>query len=260
MSRRGNQRSCYARSQEIARQAGAHLASARMQASPDPLTEDMREVLANRMTWDEAKQNAAARQVRSTRAKQAQAKGSRTPDPRANRPGPNDSRQWAQSMQTTSARDPRLTPGARVLLQVIVAEIGHDPSRILCNGYLAARLHVSPRTVQRYIKQLLAYGYINAETIASERTGLDIGRRIWTIATKVRPFWHRLRAASRGHKAPDPAGKTHAPTEPRSFRGTTKLTPTNSPSGYKDQSSGLEPDHIGNALARLGYTTGYKPG
>ena len=49
--------------------------------------------------------------------------------PREKRPVPNESRQYANPMATTAARDDRLTPQAKALLQVIRARAGKGPKR-----------------------------------------------------------------------------------------------------------------------------------
>ncbi len=190
------------------------------------------------LTWDEYAPIVAGRLERRERALAAQRRGARTFDPRADRPTPSPSIQWAQPMDTQAARDTRVTPGARALLQIIVAEIGNHGSRILNNAYLAKRMSLSVRTVQRYISKLAdpKISYIRVELVRS-RAGLDIGRRIRLVAERVRPFWHpeRRRAVAK------PEAGQNEKREFRSFSGVTVLSPTNDPTGQKDQSGKRAP-------------------
>lgn len=168
-----------------------------------------RDVAAGRITWEQAEADQRQRSERSQRARQSRQDGRRTQDPRADRPAPDDSRQWCREMDTTAFRDDRLTMGAKALLAVIVAECGDYEStgRMLAKDYLSRRINRSARTVQRYLAQLRRFGYLAAEAVTN-RAGWIIGQVLRPMP-QCRPFWHpsRRRLAM--------------------FQGETKATPTN---------------------------------
>lgn len=170
------------------------------------------QVARGAITWSQAERDQARHEARSARAKASS--GNTRRDPRAERSAPDDSRQWCREMATTAFRDDRLTPGAKALLAIIVAETGdyEASGRMLNKGYLARRIGRSTRTIQRYLAQLRRYGYIAAQVIAT-RAGWCIGQVIRALPL-VRPFWHPHNA--RG----------------RRIQGETELTPTK-PYGLK---------------------------
>ena len=235
MSKRGSERAKYAKSHEISRHAGAHMQSARHQPAPDRITEAMRLYTIGEITWEEAERRSQEYIVQRDRAQAARAAGHRAPDPRRARPAPDNSRQWCRPMATQAARDDRLTPNAKALLQVIVAEIGDHGQRMLATAYLAKRVKRSARQVRRYLAQLRDRGYIHTKTVQGERTGLDIGKVVTVVATAVRPFWH-------------PACKPRRAQTPGN-RGRTQMSPTNSSPKRDDQST----RHTQAAEARLSH-------
>lgn len=151
-----------------------------------------RRMAQGELDWSDAAADHQAHEARRHRARQAHETGARTRDPRENRPAPEPSRQWCRELDTTAARDDRLTHGAKVLLTIIVAEIGDHASRVLSKPYLAKRMNRSARTIQRYLAQLRQYGYLAPLEAIRSRAGWITGQRV-RVMPRVRPFWHRLR-------------------------------------------------------------------
>ena len=176
------------------------------------------DVAAGKVTWQDAEQEHRDRQARRDRARAAQQQGKRARDPRANRPPPDDSRQYIQELDSTAMRDDRLTPQAKACLAIIVAEIGNQPSRLLSKSYLARRLSRSPRTVQRYLGQLRRYGYLAPAELVRSRKGWIKGQRIRAMP-RVRPFWHRQRRVWERFSVSDMETQ---PTHTKPFRLPTK--------------------------------------
>lgn len=111
--------------------------------------------------------------------------------PRETRPEPNASRQYANPMATTAARDDRLTPQAKALLQVIRARAGKGRETQTTKGTLAAILSRSARSITRYLRDLERCGYVTTRTRADHR-GLHLGL-VLTITEKVMPFYSNLK-------------------------------------------------------------------
>lgn len=109
------------------------------------------------------------------------------PRPRHTRPAPNGSRQYANAMATTAARDDRLTPNAKALLQVLRARCGRGRQTMTTKGTLAAVMSRSTRSVRRYLGDLERFGYIVTAIRATGR-GLHIGLVV-TITERVLPFF-----------------------------------------------------------------------
>ena len=110
------------------------------------------------------------------------------PASRHNRPAPVESKQFAKAMATQAARDDRLTPQSKSLLQIIVARTGRGRSTDTTKTTLAKIMSRCPRSIQRYIQELIKFGYIRTQTIKSRRTGFYVGMRIW-IMNSVLPFF-----------------------------------------------------------------------
>ncbi|WP_425398985.1 hypothetical protein [Aeoliella sp.] len=91
-------------------------------------------------------------------------------------------------MATQAARDDRLTPQSKSLLQVLVARTGKGCSTDTTKNTLGAIMNRCPRSIQRYVQELVKFGYIRTQTIKSRRTGFFIGLRVW-IMDCVLPFW-----------------------------------------------------------------------
>jgi hypothetical protein len=106
------------------------------------------------------------------------------------RPEPRASVQYAGHMATTAARDHRLTPQAKALLQVLRARCGNGNETATCKTTLAHIIGVCTRSVGRYIHDLIRFGYI----VTRERRGaggLTIGLAV-IITEKVLPCFRKL--------------------------------------------------------------------
>ena len=109
---------------------------------------------------------------------------------RHNRPAPTETKQFSKAMSTQAARDDRLTPQSKALLQIIVARTGKGRSTDTTKTTLGAIMSRCPRSIQRYIRELVKFGYIRTQTIKSRRTGFYTGMRIW-IMNSVLPFFSK---------------------------------------------------------------------
>jgi hypothetical protein len=88
-------------------------------------------------------------------------------------------------MLTTAARDQRLSSGTARFLQIVVAEIGNDGSRMISRARFAKLMGKCTRTIQRYLSELKRFGYMLAEAVHG-RSGLQIGQRL-TLGAGVLP-------------------------------------------------------------------------
>ena len=111
--------------------------------------------------------------------------------PREDRSAPNDSRQYANPMATTAARDDRLTPQAKALLQIIRARAGKGTQTTTTKGTLAAILNRSTRSITRYLRDLERWGYLQTRIRADTR-GFHLGLLL-TITEKVLPFFFEVK-------------------------------------------------------------------
>ena len=115
--------------------------------------------------------------------------------PRSTRPAPGSSRQYSNPMATTAARDDRLTPQAKALLQVIRARAGKGIEAIATKVGLAGAISRSTRSIARYLRDLERCGYIQTE-IRRDRRGYHLGLTI-KITQKVLPFFAETKALAR---------------------------------------------------------------
>jgi len=111
-----------------------------------------------------------------------------TPPHRHERVAPRCSKQFSKSMSTQAARDDRLTPQSKALLQVLVARTGRGHSTDTTKTTLGIIMNRCPRSIQRYVQELTKFGYIRTQVRKSRRTGFFIGLRIW-IMNDVLPFF-----------------------------------------------------------------------
>ena len=111
--------------------------------------------------------------------------------PREDRSEPNDSRQYTNPMATTAARDDRLTPQAKALLQIIRARAGKGTQTTTTKGTLAAILNRSTRSITRYLRDLERCGYLQTRIRADTR-GFHLGLAL-TITEKVLPFFSEMK-------------------------------------------------------------------
>lgn len=126
-------------------------------------------------------------EVRRKRAVDSKHNKARAPH-RHLRSAPRSTKQFSKQMSTQAARDDRLTPQSKALLQVIVARTGQGRSTDTTKTTLGAIVNRCPRSIQRYIGELVKFGYIRTQTIKSRKTGFYIGMRIW-IMNSVLPFF-----------------------------------------------------------------------
>jgi hypothetical protein len=106
------------------------------------------------------------------------------------RPEPRPSVQYAGHMATTAARDHRLTPQAKALLQVLRARCGYGVITESCKTTLAHIMGVCTRSIGRYIAELIRFGYITTRFRRGPR-GLYTGLVV-TITEKVLPAFRKL--------------------------------------------------------------------
>ena len=125
-----------------------------------------------------------ARQRRALDSKQNKA---RSPH-RHQRSAPRSTKQFSKAMSTEAARDDRLTPQSKALLQVLVARTGRGRSTDTTKTTLGVVMNRCPRSIQRYIQELVKFGYIRTQVRKSRRTGFYIGLRVW-IMDRVLPFF-----------------------------------------------------------------------
>lgn len=109
---------------------------------------------------------------------------------RHDRSAPRVSKQFSKPMSTQAARDDRLTPQSKALLQVLVARTGRGRYTDTTKTTLGVIMNRCPRSIQRYVQELIKFGYIRTQTRKSRRTGFFIGLRVW-IMNSVRPFFAR---------------------------------------------------------------------
>lgn len=111
--------------------------------------------------------------------------------PRWGREAPIPSDQYSPNMATTAARDNRLTPQAKALLQVLHARCVANGSTETTKGTLANIMGRCERTIQRYIADLVRFGYIETKTRRNGR-GLYNGLVI-VVTGLVKPCYEALR-------------------------------------------------------------------
>lgn len=151
------------------------------------------------------------------------------PRPRHDRPAPRPTRQYAQPMATTAARDDRLTPQAKAFLQVLVARCGKGRETTITKGTAGNVMARSTRTIRRYLKDLEAFGYIKTRTRTNGR-GLHTGLVV-RITDLVRPFYEEAKALARWlAETPAALFQPFQGVVSPGKQGVTLLTPKNQPS------------------------------
>ncbi|MFY0736546.1 helix-turn-helix domain-containing protein [Aurantimonas sp. NFXS3] len=148
-----------------------------------------------------------------------------TPRPRHDRPEPRGSRQYADTMSTTAARDDRLTPNAKALLQVIRARCGKGRETPTCKSTLASIMSRSRRTIARYLRDLERFGYINTEIRCTGR-GLHTGLII-TITDAVLAFFAETKGLARWLAETKGLDGLPFAAETPGIHRVTQLSPTN---------------------------------
>ena len=143
------------------------------------------------ISWEEWEADERASISRAARARASRGTTAPTPTRWQNRP-PQESRQYAAPMATAAARDARLTPQAKALLQVIRARCGAGRQTQTTKGTLAAIMSRHARSIQRYIGELQRFGYIETKTRRGD-SGLFTGLVI-RITEQVTPFFAKFEA------------------------------------------------------------------
>ncbi|WP_081631118.1 helix-turn-helix domain-containing protein [Aureimonas ureilytica] len=115
--------------------------------------------------------------------------------PRHERPSPNNSRQYAQPMATTAARDDRLTPNAKAFLQVLRARCGKGRVTSITKGTAGNIMARSTRTIRRYLVDLVRFGYVELEILRNGR-GLHLGLTV-KLTALVAPFYEEAKGLAR---------------------------------------------------------------
>lgn len=115
--------------------------------------------------------------------------------PRHERPSPNGSRQYAQPMATTAARDDRLTPNAKAFLQVLRARCGKGRVTSITKGTAGNIMARSTRTIRRYLVDLVRFGYVELEILRSPR-GMHLGLTV-KLTALVAPFYEEAKGLAR---------------------------------------------------------------
>lgn len=165
---------------------------------------------------DELKADFEAVQQRRNTALDSQGQRA-APRARDSNPAPRQTRQYGRDYGTEHLRDSRLTPNARNLLGLIRARCGDGIQTAFTKGTMANCLGVSVRSIQRYMQELVRFGYVVAD-IRRGWGGLHIGL-IVKITEKVRPFYARpemraewlkegMRKAVRSIQMPAKRGRT----------------------------------------------------
>lgn len=123
---------------------------------------------------------------RSRKAKAAM--GNRADRPaRYHHAAPQESRQYANQMATAAFRDRRLVPEAKALLAVLRARCGRGRVTATTKTTLARIMRRHPRSIQRYLADLIRFGYIQT-AIRRGAEGLYTGLVV-TITEAVTPFY-----------------------------------------------------------------------
>lgn len=115
--------------------------------------------------------------------------GAATAPARWFRPEPRPSVQYAGHMSTEAARDRRLTPQSKALLQVLRARCGNGTRTATCKTTLAHIMGVTTRSIGRYLAELVRFGYLDRISRRGEG-GLYVGLTA-IITGKVLPCFRK---------------------------------------------------------------------
>ena len=189
-------------------------------------------VREGRISWEAAGRAHARYEERRRRARDSRGTSAAIPA-RHLRPAPRESRQWCRPMATTAARDDRLTPQAKALLQVLTARCGRHGWTETTKGTLGDVMSRHPRSIQRYVRELIRFGYIRARAVRSAVSGLYTGMRLWVTA-HVLPYFSKRMTADLRALAGAAAGSRGNP-------GETVLSPVKSPVKKKRAGGGDDP-------------------
>ena len=157
------------------------------QKPPYNTPEYWQDVLKGWITEAETEEDERQFQIRRQRAKDS--KYNVTPAPtRHDRPAPQKTKQFCKPISTEAARDDRLTPQAKALLQVLAARTGKGHVTDSCKVTLGKIMNRSARSIQRYIQELIKFDYIQTQILKHRLSGMYRGLRIW-ITNKVLPYF-----------------------------------------------------------------------
>jgi len=154
------------------------------------------------ITDEEQRQDHADFETRRRRALDSK-HNQAAPPHRHERAAPRCTKQFSKSMSTQAARDDRLTPQSKALLQVLVARTGRGHFTDTTKTTLGIIMNRCPRSIQRYVQELAKFGYLRTQVRKSRRTGFFIGLRVW-IMDSVLPFF----AQKNGNYAPEKWSET----------------------------------------------------
>ncbi|WP_235919524.1 helix-turn-helix domain-containing protein [Aureimonas psammosilenae] len=98
-------------------------------------------------------------------------------------------------MSTTAARDDRLTPNAKAFLQVLRARCGKGRETTITKGTAGNIMARSPRTIRRYLVDLVRFGYIELSTRCNAQ-GLHLGLTVKLTALAL-PFFEDAKSLAR---------------------------------------------------------------
>jgi len=143
-------------------------------------------ISAGWISWEEAATDEQAYVVKRDRAASTTWQRKRTS--RQERPSPIKNGQFSQKMSTEAARNQRLTPNAKALLQIINAYCGRRCVWFVTKTFLANSMGVHPRSIQRYLADLEREGYLHIDIDQSTYHGMVKGLVI-RLAQKVLPRW-----------------------------------------------------------------------
>ncbi len=115
--------------------------------------------------------------------------------PRHERPSPNDSRQYAQPMATTAARDDRLTPNAKAFLQVLRARCGKGRVTSNTKG-TAGKHHVALDTHHPALPRRSRALWLCRVGDPRNGRGLHLGLTV-KLTALVAPFYEEARGLAR---------------------------------------------------------------
>jgi hypothetical protein len=147
-------------------------------------------VASGAISWEQAEFDQCTSAKKRKRAQDSKENVAPLPS-RHLRPAPLKTKQYSQKMSTQAARDDRLTPQSKALLQIIIARAGKNGRVTDTTKFtLGKMLSRSPRSIQRYLCELVKFGYLRTQIVKSQRTGLYIALRIW-IMNSCLPYYAR---------------------------------------------------------------------
>ncbi|MEH6575653.1 MAG: helix-turn-helix domain-containing protein [Amphritea sp.] len=114
------------------------------------------------------------------------------PKRRRNRPAPEQTGQYVHSMSMEVFDDQRLSTFAKTLVIQITALCGKGYHWIGTKPFLAQKMKVTDRTIQRGQSELVEYGYIEKDVAADGKTRMTFGS-IYRLTEKLIPLHMRAR-------------------------------------------------------------------